>query len=136
MGDYFLLCVFTRQDCFVVVSFFHVVALYFSVQFDSLNINIMNTYHTALWSSDPSYYSSSEEEEDRYRSLVLLFERRKLLFSSTRPPPYSLDLLQSTVYWTVKTIQLFKCMTNGPATFYNTGSCHLVYNKWDEACQM
>ena len=42
----------------------------------SLNY-IMDTYHAAFWSSDPSYYSSSEEEEESRYSISLLSDTQR-----------------------------------------------------------
>ena len=66
----FVFCVSATWDCFVHFTF---IVLYFVVFSLCIKINIMDTYHAANWSSDPSRYSSSEEEDEvRYITVIFL----------------------------------------------------------------
>ena len=57
------------RDSFVHFTY---IVLYFVVFSLCFKINIMDTYHAAFWSSDPSRFSSSEEEDEvRYTSLTV-----------------------------------------------------------------
>ena len=63
----FVFHVSTTRDCLVHFTF---IVLYFVVFSLCSKINIMDTYHAANWSSDPSRFSSSwEEDEIRYTML-------------------------------------------------------------------
>jgi hypothetical protein len=54
-----------------IYIYFTFIVLYFAVFSSCLKINIMDTYHAAFWSSNPSRFSASEEEDEvRYKRAI------------------------------------------------------------------